>query len=99
MSEGEWTILAIVIAIVVLYGIINVIVMFRGFDFKKWVSWLYVALGFLCGFTIGLLLLDVKKALLVGLLCAFLLFCNGVMLPWQRKLIEKWQRRLFEKKE
>jgi undecaprenyl pyrophosphate phosphatase UppP len=93
MSSGELKMLAIVIAITVLYLIINVIVMFRGFDFKKWISWIYIALGFLCGLTVGLLLLDVKKALLMGFFFVFMLCCNGVILPWQRKFIEKLRKK------
>ena len=75
----------IVVAVLVLYIVISAIGIVIGIDLKKWSSWSFVIYGFLSGFLVGCLLVDLKSGLLGGLLFAFIVLYGGAMVRWQRE--------------
>lgn len=50
---------------------------FIGLDLKKWHSWLIGVYGFVIGFLMGLVWVDISTAIIAGMLFAFLTLASG----------------------
>jgi hypothetical protein len=74
-----------IITILFAYLIVASVGVFTGFDLRKWPSWLYGAYGFLSGYLIGFLIVDVSSGLLGGVLFAFMILYGGAMTHFHRQ--------------
>lgn len=68
--------------IFVLVGFIGI---FLGLNLRKWSSWLYGIYGFLSGFFLGFLFLDVRRGLELGAIFAFAVMYGGACVYWGRQ--------------
>lgn len=82
------TLIMIFFYVYVLIGGISIIV---GLDLKKWYSWLIAACGFVIGFLMGLVWVDLNNAFIAGSLFAFLTLAGGATVHWHRK---RWKNSL-----
>jgi hypothetical protein len=60
-----------------IFVIVSCVIVFLGLDLRKWSSWLYGIYGFLSGFFLGLMYLDVWKGVELGFLFAFAVLFGG----------------------
>jgi hypothetical protein len=67
----------IVISNFYIFVIVSCLRVFLGLDLRKWSSWLYGIYGFLSGFCLGLIYLDVWKGVELGILFAFAVMFGG----------------------
>jgi hypothetical protein len=75
----------IIIAILFAYLVVSGVGMLIGLDLRKWSSWLFGIYGFLSGFLIGFLIVDVRSGLMGGVLFAFIVLYGGAMVRWHRQ--------------
>ena len=67
------------------------IAIYIGLDPKKWHSWLITAVGFVIGFLMGCVWVDIPNAIVAGLLFAALTFLSGATVHWNRKRYKEIQ--------
>ena len=60
-----------------LFVIVSCVRVFLGLDLRKWPSWLYGVYGFLSGFFLGLVFLDIWRGVELGILFAFAVMFGG----------------------
>jgi hypothetical protein len=80
---------AIIIAIVFIAIIVMAIGMYVGLDLRKWSSWVYGIIGFLCGLTIGFIIGNLSGGLKLGALFAFGIIYGGAVMRWHKQRYQK----------
>ena len=76
----------------------NGVIIFVGFDLKKWYSWFCLFYGFLSGFFLGFLLVGVSLGLQLGAITTGTFFLSGVVTRWQRQYFgERLEKQLESK--
>jgi hypothetical protein len=76
------------------FMLIGGISIYSGLDLKKSYSWLIVVYGFVIGFLMGLVWVDISTAITAGMLFAFLTLASGATVYWTRqrskRVIDSW---------
>jgi hypothetical protein len=85
------TLIMILFYVFMLIGGISI---YSGLDLKKSYSWLIVVYGFVIGFLMGLVWVDISTAITAGMLFAFLTLASGATVYWTRqrskRVIDSW---------
>jgi hypothetical protein len=78
----------IVVSLILLL-VVGFVVSLKGLDLRKWRSWLYGAISFLCGFVLGLSLRsNWIESLKGGTIFAFVTLFTGAMMRWHKRRYE-----------
>jgi hypothetical protein len=87
MNKTFLTILFVLFGISVTGGMLSIYL-----DIKKWWSWLFVLTGFISGFIIGLLKVNISGGLILGAVFSFITISGGVLTRFYRLHYEKKDR-------
>lgn len=74
---------------VCVFVIVVVICTYNGLDLKKWSSWLYGLYGLITGLLMGLMRVNFKGGLQLGLLFAFAVLYGGATTRWHKQRYKK----------
>jgi hypothetical protein len=70
---------------IIIFLLISAIPFFRGLDLKKWTSWIFGLYGYVTGFFAGLNWSNLKGAVLLGFVFAFIVLYGGATTHWHRQ--------------
>ncbi len=70
----------ITIVCLIIFAVVFGISVFMGLDLKRTSSWLFGLCGFICGFVIGLVDLDVLAGLQLGVIFTFIIMFGGAIM-------------------
>jgi thiamine transporter ThiT len=77
--------MVIVVGFVIIVAL-GFVASFKGLDLRKWSSWLYGAISFLCGLAVGFSLTsNWVEGLKGGVLFGFLLLATGAVMRWHKQ--------------
>ena len=85
----------IILSLVTLLGI-GTIASFKGLDLRRWSSWVYGAVSFVCGLLAGLSLSsNLLESTKMGVLFVFMTLLTGAAMRWHKQRYEGMAKSLF----
>jgi len=86
----------VIVASLIVFVVMGYAASLKGIDLRRWSSWLYGVISFLCGFVLIMGLNgNLMDGLLAGAIFALLTLVNGVTTRWHKQRYEGMARSLL----